>query len=172
MKNNNDNDNIIKLSIEVARKLYNTDDKDFIKLATQCYTEEELKYPTLDEIINNSLEASIGVYVQNIFLNYFTMNAVLSAVAYYLYKDKYWDMVKNVANVDKQLSDGYWYVSEESGYEPRLTWCYMFGVIYFKTKDDCLFAIKYLEETLNRLNNIKDKNIAVINGACITSTGV
>ena len=168
MKNNNDNDNVIKLSIEVARKLYNTDDKDFIKLATQCYTEEELKYPTLDEIISNSLEVSTNVYVQNIFLNYFIMNAVLSYVAYYLYKDKYWDMVHNVANVDKDISDGYWYVSEESGYEPRLTWCYMFGVIYFKTKDDCLFAIKYLKEILNRLNNVKDKSI----DACISSTGV
>lgn len=97
---------------------------------------------------------------KNVFYSYFILNALISAVAYNLYGDKYWEFVHEIVDSDTQNPREHWQIIVLDGqYKSIHVFDYTFGVIYFKTKEDCELAIRYLKEAkerINKNNNNKD----------------
>ena len=143
----------INIPLNIARKLYKSNDEDFVHIARQCYTTEELENYSLDNIITEYVENSKVVNIQkDVFYSYFTLNALISAVAYHLYGDKYWEFVHEVVDTDTQNPKEHWQISViDEQYKAVHVFDYTFGVIYFKTKEDCELAIKYLKEAKERI---------------------
>lgn len=123
----------MKIDLKIARKLYNSGDKEFKELALSQYDEELLKFPDAKTLLDNFDDNKNKVHTLNRAVK---RHKLLASIAYHIYGNK----------ID-EMHDRKWGIVKDS-FTGELCSCALTFIhvddILFETIDDANYAINLL----------------------------
>ena len=123
------------INISLARKLYNSGDKDLVNLALKVYDAKEIDTPDYNVIIENYSHSN----QYNDMMRKQKIITILAAIAY-----KFYGKNKDYRNESDEFCERWIVITSEHGYisvRPAVT---RIGDVCFASKDDAETAIRYL----------------------------
>lgn len=123
----------MEIDLKVARRLYNSGDKEFKELALSQYNEEELEFPEAKTLLNNFNNNKNKVHTLNRAVK---RHKLLAAIAYYIY-----------GNEIDEMRDRKWGIVEDSSTGELCSCVLTFthaNDILFDTMNDANYAINLL----------------------------